>query len=176
MAVVQNQKSRGLKNKTHWFKNLLIPLLLILLAQGIDYRWDMTQDQRYTLSDNIKTLLSELEKPLKIDIFLTGKLPADYLRLHREITTLIKGMEEHTDQLVVGFINPFEGAASTEALIRAIISAAESISWNHHASEWMTNRKAVSLVRLATFARAHVVVHTHVPEHTNTTEMSALKA
>jgi ABC-type uncharacterized transport system involved in gliding motility auxiliary subunit len=80
MAVVQNQKSRGLKNKTHWFKNLLIPVLLILLAQGIDYRWDMTQDQRYTLSDNIKTLLSELEKPLKIDIFLTGKLPADYLR------------------------------------------------------------------------------------------------
>lgn len=117
MAVVQNQKSRGLKNKTHWFKNLLIPVLLILLAQGIDYRWDMTQDQRYTLSDNIKTLLSELEKPLKIDIFLTGKLPADYLRLQREITTLIKGMEEHTDQLVVGFINPFEGAASTEALI-----------------------------------------------------------
>ena len=106
-----------MKNKTHWFKNLLIPLLLILLAQGIDFRWDMTQDQRYSLKDNTKNLLSELEKPLKIDIFLSGKLPAEYLRLQREITTLIRGMEEHTDQLVVSFIDPFEGTVRTQALI-----------------------------------------------------------
>lgn len=98
-------------------KNLLIPLLLIVLAQGVDYRLDMTQDQRYTLNDNTKDLLSELEQPLKIDIFLTGQLPADYLRLQREITTLIKGMEEHTDQLVVSFVDPFEGTVSTQALI-----------------------------------------------------------
>lgn len=107
-----------MKNKMHWFKNLVIPLLLILLAQGLDYRWDMTQDQRFSLSENTKTLLNELKQPLKVDIFLTGKLPSDYLRLQREITTLIKGMEEYTDQLVVSFIDPFEGAESTEALIR----------------------------------------------------------
>ena len=106
-----------MKNKTQWFKNLLIPLLLILLAQGIDFRWDMTHDQRYSLKNNTKTLLNELEKPLKIDIFLTGKLPAKYLRLQREITTLIRGMEEHTDQLVVSFIDPFEGTKSAQALI-----------------------------------------------------------
>lgn len=107
-----------MKNKMHWFKNLVIPLLLILLAQGLDYRWDMTQDQRFSLNENTKTLLNELKQPLKVDIFLTGKLPSDYLRLQREITTLIKGMEEYTDQLVVSFIDPFEGAESTEALIR----------------------------------------------------------
>ena len=117
MALVQNQKSRGLKDKTQGFKNLLIPLLLILIVQDIDYRWDMTQDQRYKLSNTTTSLLSSLENPLKIDIFLTGQLPADYLRLQREITTLIKGMEEHTDQLVVSFINPFEGAESTETLV-----------------------------------------------------------
>ena len=107
-----------MKNKMHWFKNLVIPLLLILLAHGIDYRWDMTQDQRFSLNENTKTLLNELKQPLKVDIFLTGKLPSDYLRLQREITTLIKGMEEYTDQLVVSFIDPYEGAESTEALIR----------------------------------------------------------
>jgi len=106
------------KNKMHWFKNLVIPLLLILLAQGLDYRWDMTQDQRFSLNENTKTLLNELKQPLKVDIFLTGKLPSDYLRLQHEMTTLIKGMEEYTDQLVVSFIDPYEGAESTEALIR----------------------------------------------------------
>ena len=101
----------------HWFKNLLIPLLLILIAQFIDCRWDITQDQRYSLNDNTKALLKEIEYPLKIDIFLTGKLPANYLRLQREIKTLIKGMGEYTDKLVVRFIDPFEGAKSTKALI-----------------------------------------------------------
>jgi len=106
-----------LKHKTQWLKYLLIPLLFIILAQGIDYRWDMTQDQRYTLNDNTKDLLADLEQPLKIDIFLTGQLPADYLRLQREISTLIRGMEEHTDQLVVSFIDPFKGKVSAQALI-----------------------------------------------------------
>ena len=77
----------------------------------------MTQDQRYKLSNATSSMLISLESPIKIDIFLTGQLPADYLRLQREITTLIKGMEEHTDQLLVSFINPFEGAESTEILV-----------------------------------------------------------
>ena len=99
------------------FKNLLIPLLIILIFQGIDYRLDMTQDQRYKLSNATTNMLISLDSPIKIDIFLTGQLPADYLRLQREITTLIKGMEEYTDQLLVSFINPFKGAESTEKLV-----------------------------------------------------------
>ena len=99
------------------FKNLLIPLLIILIFQGIDYRLDMTQDQRYKLSNATTEMLISLDSPIKIDIFLTGQLPADYLRLQREITTLIKGMEEYTDQLVVSFINPFKDTESTEKLV-----------------------------------------------------------
>ena len=89
-----------------------------MIFQGIDYRLDMTQDQRYKLSKATTSILISLESPTKIDIFLTGQLPADYLRLEREINTLIKGMEEHTDQLLVSFINPFEGAESTEKLVQ----------------------------------------------------------
>ena len=99
------------------FKNLLIPLLIILIFQGIDYRLDMTKDQRYKLSNATTNMLISLDSPIKIDVFLTGQLPADYLRLQREITTLIKGMEEYTDQLLVSFVNPFNGAESTEKLL-----------------------------------------------------------
>jgi ABC-2 type transport system permease protein len=106
-----------MKNRTRWFKNLIIPLLLIFAAQDIHYQWDVTQDQRYTLNETTKTLLEGLEHPLKIDVFLTGKLPAEYLRLQREITTLVKSMKKHTDQLIVGFVDPFEGGDPTETLI-----------------------------------------------------------
>jgi ABC-2 type transport system permease protein len=87
------------------------------MVQRIHLRWDATQDQRYTLNKNTAILLQELKQPLKIDVFLTGKLPADYLRLQREISTLIKSMEQHTDQLVVSFIDPFEGGGNTETLV-----------------------------------------------------------
>lgn len=106
-----------MKNKLQLFKNILIPLLLTFTAHGIHYRWDATQDQRYTLNENTKTLLKELKYSLQIDVFLTGKLPADYLRLQRETMELIKSMEEYTDQLVVSFIDPFGGGESIEALI-----------------------------------------------------------
>ena len=98
-------------------KNILLPLLIILVTQGLHYRWDTTQDKRYTLNESTETLLSTLDQPLKIDIFLTGKLPANYLRLQREITTLIKSMEQHTDQLIVNYINPFESGDTIDALV-----------------------------------------------------------
>ena len=90
---------------------------MIVVFEKIDYRWDMTQDKRFTLNESTITLLSEIEKPLKIDIFLSGQLPAEYLRLQREIITLIKGMEKYTNQLIFSFIDPFEGASSTDSLI-----------------------------------------------------------
>ena len=101
----------------HLLKNIGIPLLLLILAQGLHYQWDSTPNGRYTLNENTRKLLRELEQPLKIDLFLNGKLPADYLRLQREMQTLLKSMEQQTDQLVINSVDPFEGSESTERLI-----------------------------------------------------------
>ena len=101
----------------HLLKNIVIPLLLLILAQGLHYQWDTTPNGRYTLHENTRKLLRELEQPLKIDLFLNGKLPADYLRLQREMQTLLKSMEQQTDQLVINSVDPFEGSESTERLI-----------------------------------------------------------
>lgn len=106
-----------MKNKLKRFQPIFIALLLIVVGQNLHYQWDTTQDGRYTLNENTVQLLKELKQPLKIDVFLTGQLPADYLRLQREISTLIKGMEAYTDQLIVDFIDPFEGAYDMESLI-----------------------------------------------------------
>ena len=107
-----------MKGKMTIIKNIALPLLLVVLAQYLPYRWDATIDKRYTLNENTIALLTALEQPLKIDVFLTGEIPGEYQRLKREIITLIKSMEAHTDELVVGFINPFDGSESTETLIQ----------------------------------------------------------
>ncbi len=107
-----------MNKSTRRFSNIILPLLFVVVTQGLQYRWDTTQDQRYTLNEKTKVLLSSIEKPLKIDVFLTGKLPANYLRLKREITTLIKSMEQHTDQLIFSYVDPFESGDSTDVLVR----------------------------------------------------------
>ena len=106
-----------MNKSTRRFSNIILPLLFVVVTQGLQYRWDTTQDQRYTLNEKTKVLLSSIEKPLKIDVFLTGKLPANYLRLKREITTLIKSMEQHTDQLIFSYVDPFESGDSTDVLV-----------------------------------------------------------
>ena len=98
-------------------KNILLPLLLVIVAQRLHYVWDTTLDKRYTLNENTEILLKTLEKPLKIDVFLTGKLPANYLRLQREIKTLIKSMQQHTNQLIVNYIDPFKSEDTTDTLV-----------------------------------------------------------
>ena len=47
-------------------KNILLPLLIILVTQGLHYRWDTTQDKRYTLNESTETLLRNLDRPLKM--------------------------------------------------------------------------------------------------------------
>ena len=99
------------------FKNIILPLTSIFAAQWINIQIDVTQNQRYSLNSETKKALELLDKTLKVDIFLSGKLPTDYLRLKREIQAFIKSMETHTDRLFINYIDPFEGANSSVKVI-----------------------------------------------------------
>ena len=105
------------KNRLSLLRNLFFPLIFVITAQWIDLRLDLTQDQRYTLNSSTIESLVNIEKPLRIDVFLSGKLPAEYLRLLREIKALFKNMQTHTDKISIEYIDPFEGASNSAVLI-----------------------------------------------------------
>ena len=106
-----------MKKRLSLLRNLFFPLIFVITAQWIDLRLDLTQDQRYTLNSSTIESLVNLEKPLRVDVFLSGKLPAEYLRLQREIKALFKSMQTHTDKISIEYIDPFEGASSSAELI-----------------------------------------------------------
>jgi gliding-associated putative ABC transporter substrate-binding component GldG len=89
----------------------------VVIGQLINLRYDLTKDQRHTLSSRTKMLLKNVDQPLKIDIFLEGNLPAEFLRLRKEISELIKSFQPNTDQIVYEYIDPFEGAKDTKSLV-----------------------------------------------------------
>lgn len=87
---------------------ITITLLLLLAAQGINGSIDLTKDQRHKLSENTISKLKSLDQPLRIDVFLTGDLPAQYQHFRVSIESLLNNFERYTDQLYISFINPFE--------------------------------------------------------------------
>ena len=106
-----------MKKRSSLLRNLFFPLIFVITAQWIDLRLDLTQDQRYTLNSSTIESLVNIENPLRVDVFLSGKLPAEYLRLQREIKALFKSMQTHTDKISIEYIDPFEGASSSAELI-----------------------------------------------------------
>ena len=87
-GFIENKKPRGWKKVLNIFKNIILPLTSIFAAQWINIQIDVTQNQRYSLNSETKKALELLDKPLKVDIFLSGKLPTDYLRLKRRFKHL----------------------------------------------------------------------------------------
>ena len=106
-----------MKNLYPLLKTFIIIIVLVVIGQWINLRYDLTKNQRYTLSSQTKVLLKNVDQPLKIDIFLEGKLPAEFLRLRKEVSELIKSIQQHTDQIVYEYIDPFEGAKDTNSLV-----------------------------------------------------------
>lgn len=70
----------------------LIPLLIIcnVLAAHFYVRADITNDKRYTLSDNTKQLLRNLDRNIGVDIFLAGSLPSGIQKIQYATTRMLE--------------------------------------------------------------------------------------
>jgi len=72
---------------------LLKPVLggLVFALLGLNYmpKWDLTQDQRFTLSETTRDVLEGLDQPIFVDILLAGDLPLSFERLTQETHSLL---------------------------------------------------------------------------------------
>ena len=70
---------------------ILLTLVIInLLANYVVWRWDMTDDQRYSISAPTKALLQDLDAPLHITLLLDGEMNAGFLRLQKATLELVE--------------------------------------------------------------------------------------
>ena len=89
----------------------------MVIGQIIPYRFDSTSDKRFEISNETELILKELEEPIKIDILLHGKMPAEYHRLRRETKELLKSMNQKSQKIIFEFIDPFDGEEDANSLI-----------------------------------------------------------
>ena len=60
---------------------VILLLLWLSLTSKLFFRWDLTEEKRYTLSENTITLLNNLEVPIEIKLYLNGTLDANMVQL-----------------------------------------------------------------------------------------------
>ncbi len=106
--------------KTSFLRILLVflgVLLIQILASQSSNRWDLTADKRYSLSPESVAFIKAIEKPIRIDVFLNGKLPQEYQRLRSETEILLQSVVAQNDRFYFEFIDPYKGASNSEQLM-----------------------------------------------------------
>lgn len=99
-------------NKKNNLKQLGI-IAAVLLALNIfgNYffkRFDLTKDNRYTLSETTLGIIESVDSPLYIDVFLEGKFPPEFKRLQNETRQLLEEFTAYNSNIIFQFVNPIE--------------------------------------------------------------------
>lgn len=120
--------ARGIKTKPFSKKELLpllaLPiglLLLNILSASAHKRFDLTEDNRYTLSKASKQIINAVESPILVDVFLNGDdFPSEFKRLQRETKQLLEEFSAENNNINFNFINPLEDEATRERNIQQL--------------------------------------------------------
>jgi ABC-2 type transport system permease protein len=99
---------------------ILIGVLLLVNILGffLYFRWDLTDDKRYSISEATKNMLSDLETPVEVTVYLEGNsLPGGFERLRRAVKETLNEFKYYGGRNVTfTFVNPEEGSDETKKL------------------------------------------------------------
>ena len=110
-------------NKTIKHIGILLAALLVInyLSSRVYERFDLTEDHRYTLSEAAVNVISDVNSPIVIDVFLSGDdFPSEFRRLQRETKQLLEEFSAENSNIVFDFINPLENDGTREQNIQKL--------------------------------------------------------
>jgi len=93
---------------------LLGVLVLVGLAQTVRFRIDLTEEKRFSLHASTLQLLGGIDRPLHVDILLTGEqLPGGMRRLQKSIEETVSTFNAYSaENITVSYFDPLEVADS----------------------------------------------------------------
>jgi ABC-2 type transport system permease protein len=80
-----NWKSRALGDVLTFANGCLMLLLVNILVANQFYRWDLTEEKRYSVKTETLDILKTLQDEVHVEIFLEGKLNASFQRFQKAI-------------------------------------------------------------------------------------------
>jgi ABC-2 type transport system permease protein len=88
-------------------------IILNVISQYFFHRFDLTSEKRYSISDNSKKLLKNLDRNLSVIVYLDGDLNSGFLRLRKSTVEMLDEFKAYAGRKInYTFVNP--SAAATE--------------------------------------------------------------
>lgn len=109
--VIRQNKLRSIQQFTGIF---LLVILLNSISSYVFFRFDLTSEKRYSLSDASIKQIKSLEDVFYIRVYLEGNLPANYTRLRNATQDILNEFRAYSANIEYEFIDPTEGVFSEE--------------------------------------------------------------
>ena len=93
------------KKNTFYF-SLVLVLIANLITNHFSFNIDLTEDKKYTLSNDSKNILSNINDNLSIKVYLEGNLPAGFELLSNSINDFLVSCKKENNLIDIEFINP----------------------------------------------------------------------
>ena len=106
-------------------KTLLFTIAILVIVNSIGsqffHRFDLTKDQRYTLSPTSLAIIKDVKDPLIIDVFLKGQFPGEFKKLKTETQQLLEEFKAYNPNIVFQFINPLENEEEQDTIMKTFM-------------------------------------------------------
>lgn len=102
-------------------KPIIFYLVVLVLIAGVlglfKFRWDLTKEKRYTLSDSTLKVLEGVKHPLDVEVYLEGDFPASFKQLQRETGFMLEEFRRVNPNINFKYIDPVKTKMSQDTLM-----------------------------------------------------------
>jgi ABC-2 type transport system permease protein len=99
------------QKRSSWIRlalGIVIIVFVNIIGSQLFTRIDLTAEKRYTVSDDTRHLLKNLDDIVYFQVYLEGNLPPRYARLQRATREMLDEFRVFSDNVQYDFINPSE--------------------------------------------------------------------
>ncbi|MXV37766.1 gliding motility-associated ABC transporter substrate-binding protein GldG [Flavobacteriaceae bacterium Ap0902] len=96
--------------------SIVVIFLVLILSQLFYQRWDLTEDRRYSFSPATEEVIENIEKPVKINVFLKGELTGNFRVLQNETEFLLNELNRRNINIEYNFVDPLAQDLSLDSL------------------------------------------------------------
>ena len=108
------------KNIQKLLLTVVIVIIINLLASQFFYRFDLTQDNRYTLSATSLNIIKNIDEPMYLDVYLEGDFPGEFKKLQTETQQLLQEFKARNSNIIFQFINPLAEKEKSQEMSRKL--------------------------------------------------------
>ena len=95
--------------KYTWAILTVLFIALVYASSFLDYRLDLTAEKRFSINPSTKKLVNQVDDVVRVKIFLTGDLPADYKKLSLATKDFLEELKQvSNNKIEISFEKPGE--------------------------------------------------------------------